>query len=91
MMKEKEINDANMTEEQIREKLLKLTTGNDNAQPVVKDSSNNVEKEIEELAKKYNMTNEDVKSSVGGIEAMTYDIKVRKAIELMKNTEKETK
>ena len=48
MMKEKEINDANMTEEQIREKLLKLTTGDDNVQPVVEDSSNNVEKEIEE-------------------------------------------
>lgn len=39
MMKEKEINDANMTEDQIREKLLKLTTGDDNVQPVVKDSS----------------------------------------------------
>ena len=39
MMKEKEINDANMTEDQIREKLLKLTTDDDNVQPVVKDSS----------------------------------------------------
>ena len=48
MMKEKEINDANMTEDQIKEKLLKLTTGDDNFQPVVEDSSNNVEKEIEE-------------------------------------------
>lgn len=48
MMKEKEINDANMTEDQIREKLLKLTTGDDNVQPVVEDSSNNVENEVEE-------------------------------------------
>ena len=48
MMKEKEINNANMTEDQIKEKLLKLTTGDDNVQPVVEDSSNNVEKEIEE-------------------------------------------
>ena len=47
-MKEKEINNANMTEDQIREKLLKLTTDDDNIQSVVEDSSNNVEKEIEE-------------------------------------------
>lgn len=45
---EKEINNANMTEDQIKEKLLKLTTGNDNVQPVVEDSSNNVKREIEE-------------------------------------------
>lgn len=57
----------------------------------IEATTEEAEKEIEELAKKYNMTNEDVKSSLGGIEAMTYDIKVRKAIELMKNTEKETK
>ena len=48
-MKEKEINNANMTEDQIREKLLKLTTDDDNVQSVVKDSSNNVEKEVEEI------------------------------------------
>lgn len=47
MMKEKEINDANMTEDQIREKLLKLTTDDDNVQPVVKDSSI-VKNEVEE-------------------------------------------
>ena len=47
-MKEKEINNANMTENQIREKLLKLTTDDDNVQSVVKDSSNNVEEEVEE-------------------------------------------
>lgn len=49
MMKEKEINDANMTEDQIRKKLLKLTTNADNVQPVVKDSSENVDnKPVEE-------------------------------------------
>lgn len=42
------VNNSEMTESQIREKLLKLTTGDDNAQPVVEDSSNNVKKEIEE-------------------------------------------
>ena len=55
MMKEKEINDANMTEYQIREKLLKLTTGDDNVQPVVKDSSNNVEKNVEEITETENV------------------------------------
>lgn len=49
MMKEKEINDANMTEDQISKKLLKLTTNADNVQPVVKDSSENVDnKPVEE-------------------------------------------
>ena len=38
------------------------------------------------MAKKYNMTEEDVKSSLGGIDAILYDMKVRKAIELMKET-----
>jgi len=42
------------------------------------------EKEIKEMAIKYNMTEEDVTNSLGGIEAMIYDIKVRKAIDLMK-------
>lgn len=46
------------------------------------------EKEIAEMAKKYNMTEEDVKSSLGGIDAMIYDMKVRKAIDLMKAEEK---
>lgn len=46
------------------------------------------EKEVAEMAKKYNMTEEDVKSSLGGIEAMMYDIKVRCAIDLMKTEEK---
>lgn len=46
------------------------------------------EKEVAEMAKKYNMTEEDVKSSLGGIEAMMYDMKVRKAIDLMKEEEK---
>lgn len=42
------VNNSEMTESQIKEKLLKLTTGDDNVQLVVEDSSNNVEKEIEE-------------------------------------------
>ena len=44
------------------------------------------EKEIHEMAKKYNMAEEDIKNSLGGIDALIYDIKVRKAIDLMKGT-----
>ena len=46
------------------------------------------EKEVKEMAIKYNMTEEDVKNSLGGIEAMIYDLKARKAIELMKEETK---
>lgn len=42
------------------------------------------DKQIKDLAKKYNMTEEDVKSSLGGEDSVKYDIKVRKAIDLMK-------
>lgn len=45
-------------------------------------------KEIADLAVKHHMTEEDVTSSVGGIEAMRYDLKVRRAIDLMKGEEK---
>ena len=44
-------------------------------------------KEVTEMAQKYNMTEEDVKNSLGGIDAMIYDIKVRKALDLMKKEE----
>lgn len=40
--------------------------------------------QIKDLAQKYNMTEKDVKSSLGGDDAVKYDIKVRKAIDLMK-------
>ena len=40
--------------------------------------------QIKDLAQKYTMTEEDVKSSLGGDDAVKYDIKVRKAIDLMK-------
>lgn len=47
-------------------------------------SDEDIKKEIKELAIKHNMTEEDVTNSLGGIDAMTYDLKVRKAIDLMK-------
>ena len=36
------------------------------------------------MAIKYNMTEEDVEKSLGGITSVIYDLKVRRAIELMK-------
>ena len=50
----------------------------------IEANDDEAKKEIEDLAKKYNMTEEDVKSSLGGQDALIYDIKVRKAIDLMK-------
>lgn len=49
------------------------------------------EKEISEMAKKYNMTEEDVTSSLGGIDAMIYDMQIKKAIDIMKENKKEEK
>lgn len=49
------------------------------------------EKEVSEMAQKYNMTEEDVKSSLGGLEAMMYDMKVKKALDIMKTSEKDEK
>ena len=43
-----------------------------------------VKSEISEMAKKYNMTEEDVTKSLGGIDAVKYDLEVRKAIDIMK-------
>lgn len=41
-------------------------------------------KEVKEMAIKYNMTEEDVEKSLGGITSVIYDLKVRRAIDLMK-------
>lgn len=57
----------------------------------IESTEEEVQKEIEEMAKKYNMTEEDVKNSLGGMNAMLYDIKVRKAIDLMKAEDKNNK
>ena len=43
-------------------------------------------KEVKEMAIKYNMTEEDVEKSLGGITAIIYDLKVRRAIDLMKES-----
>ena len=51
-------------------------------------STEDAEKEIKEMAIKYNMTEEDVANSLGGIDSMIYDLKVRKAIDLMKEETK---
>ena len=47
-----------------------------------------VEKEIAEIAKANNVTEKDVEEAYGGFEAISYDLKVKKAIDLMKAEEK---
>ena len=42
--------------------------------------------EVKEMAIKYNMTEEDVEKSLGGITSVIYDLKVRHAIDLMKES-----
>ena len=49
-------------------------------------SEEEAKKEIEEMAKTYNMTVEDIEKSIGGINAMLYDLKVRRAIDIMKGS-----
>ena len=44
-----------------------------------------VNKELDEMAKKYNLTKDDVVNYIGGEEALKFDLKVRKALEIMKN------
>ena len=36
------------------------------------------------MAKKYNMTSDEVLKSLGGFDAMKYDMEVRKAIDIIK-------
>ena len=43
-----------------------------------------VEKELNEIAEKHNVSVEEVKEALGGIESLSFDLKVRKAIDLMK-------
>ena len=52
-------------------------------------SKEETEAEIAEIAKANNVTEEDVTKAYGGFEAISYDLKVKKAIDLMKET-KET-
>ena len=49
-------------------------------------SEEEAKKEIEDMAKTYNMTVEDIEKSIGGINAMLYDLKVRRAIDIMKGS-----
>lgn len=44
-----------------------------------------VNKEIDEMTKKFNLTKDDVINYLGGTENLKFDLKVRKALEIMKN------
>ena len=54
----------------------------------IETTKEEVEAEITEMAKANNVTEEDITSAYGGFEAFSYDIKVKKAIDLMKTEEK---
>ena len=45
-----------------------------------------IDKEVEELSKRYQMTKEDFLKSFGGTEMIKYDLQVRKAFDLLKGT-----
>lgn len=84
---------ANTTKDDIvdhmKEEALKRLKNSYLLQAIIKKEKINVsideaKKEIEEMAKKYNMTNEDVEKSIGGVDAIKYDLEVRQAIKLMK-------
>lgn len=52
----------------------------------IKVTDKQAEKEAKDLAKKYNMTYEDFLKELGGLEALIYDMTMRKAIECMKES-----
>ena len=90
---------ANTTKEDIvshmKEEALKRIKNSYLLNAIIKEekievSKEEVEAEITEIAKMNNVTEEDVTNAYGGFEAISYDLKVKKAIELMKET-KETK
>ena len=45
-----------------------------------------VNKELDEMAKKYNLTRDDVVNYIGGEDALRFDLKVKKALEIMKKS-----
>ena len=53
----------------------------------IKVTDKQAEKEAEDLAKKYNMTSEDFLKELGGLEILKYDMTMRKAIDVMKESE----
>lgn len=55
-------------------------------QEKIEVSEEEAKKELEGMAKKYNMTVEDVENAIGGIDAILYDLKVRRAIDIMKGS-----
>ena len=53
----------------------------------IKVTDKQAEKEAEELAKKYNMLSEDFLKELGGLEVLKYDMTMRKAVDVMKESE----
>lgn len=51
----------------------------------IKATDKEVKEEISKIAIEYNMTEEEVKSQIGGERAMIHEVEVRKALEIMKS------
>ena len=54
----------------------------------IKATEKEVKEEISKIAKQYHMTEEDVKAQIGGERAMTHEVEVRKALDIMKGEKK---
>jgi len=53
----------------------------------IKVTDKQAEKEASDLAKKYGMTSEDFLKELGGLDVLKYDMTMRKAVEVMKESE----
>ena len=75
--------------DQMREEAVKRVSSRLLLEAIMKEekieiSKEDVEKEAEELAKKYNMKKDEFLNLFGGLEMVEYDMKMRKAIEVLK-------
>ncbi len=57
----------------------------------IEASPEEAQQEISKMAKKYKVTEEEIKEATGGVDAVAYDLKIKKAIDLMKSSENSKK
>jgi len=81
--------DESALRDQMREEAVKRVSSRLLLEAIMKEekievSKEDTEKEAEELAKKYNMKKEEFLNLFGGLEMVEYDMKMRKAIEVLK-------
>lgn len=84
---------TNSTKEQIKDKMKEEATNRIKFRYLLNEiaslekinpTKEDAEKEAEEMAKKYNIEKEELLKEFGGIEMMIYDLKMRRAIEVLK-------